>query len=47
MAESYLVCAGCGNKVEQSQCLSCRRKIHDYKCPRCGNLVPNPEYGKK
>lgn len=46
MALSDLVCQSCGNSVQQSQCCGCRKKIHSYKCQKCGNMIPNPEYGK-
>ncbi|MCW4009166.1 MAG: zinc finger domain-containing protein [Candidatus Bathyarchaeota archaeon] len=44
MTTSNFTCPNCGSTVEQSRCQGCRRKIHSYKCPKCGADVPNPEY---
>lgn len=46
MVESDLVCFTCGSLVQQTSCLSCRRKIRSYKCQKCGALIANPEYAK-
>ncbi|MCW4018198.1 MAG: hypothetical protein NWF00_05915 [Candidatus Bathyarchaeota archaeon] len=46
MSAQNLVCPACGNLVNQSTCQGCRRKIHSYKCQKCGADVPNPEYKK-
>ncbi len=40
-----LTCSVCRTSVVQSRCLSCRKKIHTYKCQKCGTDIPNPEYG--
>jgi hypothetical protein len=39
-----LTCPVCGSIVEHSKCQSCRKKIHAYKCVKCGAYVLNPEY---
>ena len=41
-----LTCPVCGTSMIQSRCEGCRRKIHSYKCQKCGANVPNPEYGE-
>ncbi|XES77551.1 MAG: hypothetical protein ACBZ72_01430 [Candidatus Bathyarchaeia archaeon] len=44
MAVTELVCPACGTCVVQSRCQGCRKKIHSYKCQKCGTNIPNPEY---